>query len=346
MATAGKKDYAISAMRAMSLTLVIGCHLLEWIYVKGEIYPLIVRIVGNYFAVGVQIFLLISGYLYGSKEKLFSDSTSRVTFVLKNFWKILKDYYVHYLIVTIPLCFLLHNPSMTVEAVWGAITAWRTFGGELQLWFIPYILFCYLITPMLYDIREWICKKNVVWGVATLLVLIELLFLSYKSYFAPAWICCYVIGFFIPRLKKSAIWKRGYYLLGCALCIVGNTIKIYLFYYVKPTWGGIYGVILQECYNWVQVLLAVLIFVGVYKLLHKVMQKKTTVKILDWSDKYSYDIYISHMVFVKGMLSTVFLTGFLPLDILITFALIVVSGIVLYYVARPQLLLRLLKGRK
>ncbi len=331
-----KKDYAISVLRVMALSLVIGCHLLEWIHDMGENYPLVVKITGNYFAVGVQIFLMISGFLYGSKENLFGDGISRVTFVKKNFWKILKDYYIYYLLVIIPLCFLLKNPTMTPDAVFGALTGWRTFGRALHLWFIPYILFCYLLTPIIYDIREWICKKNVVVGLAGLLILIEVLFLSYQSYFAPAWICAYVIGFFLPKLKGTIIWRRGWYWYAVVVCVLGNGIKIYLKYFrgiFYPTEvPGLKGIILTECYNWVTVLLAFVIFVGLYEVLHKALCKREKMPFLDWTDEYSYDIYISHMLFVKGMLSTVFLTGFLPLDLVITFALIIFSGILLHYV--------------
>lgn len=328
-----QKDYAISALRFMSVGLVVLCHLLEWMWSEGDGYPLMVRIVGNYCAVGVQIFLLISGFLYGSKEKLFGDSTSRISFVLKNFWKVLRDYYLSYLLVTIPLCILTENSSMTWETLFGALTGWCTFGRQLQLWFIPYILFCYLITPMMHDIREWICKRNVAVGLGLLLLLIEVLFLSYQSYFQPAWICCYVIGFFLPKLKGTFLWNWKIYVCACIVCIVGNIIKGYLFYYIQPILGGYRGVILQECYNWVQVLLGLLIFIGIYEVLHKKVWKQKTIKILEWSDKYSYDIYIMHMFFVKGMLSTVFLTGILPLDIAITFGLIIVSGMLLHGVA-------------
>lgn len=57
-------------------------------------------------------------------------------------------------------------------------------------------------------------------------------------------------------------------------------------------------------------------------------------KILDFSDKYSYDIYLAHMIYVKGVLSVMFLTKFLILNYLIGLFLSIISGIILYHICR------------
>lgn len=335
--TKNGKDYAISTLRLLALLLVIGCHYFEWLGSNLEGQPKIFRIIGNSSSVGVQVFLLISGFLYGRKD-LFKESTFRVNFVLKNFWKILKDYYIHYLLVTIPVCMLLESWHLTRDAIWGVITAWRTMGREVQLWFIPYILFCYLITPMLYDIRNWMIEKKQIYLFFVFISLVEILLLSYQSYFIPAWICCYIIGYFLPSFDKFNFkyFKMKYYWILAVPCLVLNIIKLYLKYFLELTLEGLKGVIYTEFINWTRVMLAVTIFSGGYYVIRKYVEIESKNKFLDLADKFSYDIYISHMIFVKGMLTTVFLTSNMMVNFFITMFAIVSSGIILYYICRPK----------
>lgn len=349
-----EKNYTISSLRFLALMLVIGCHLFEWIGIHSEKYSSFLILIGNYSSVGVQIFLLISGFLYG--KKLDDEwgggvkSASRVRFVLKNYWKILKDYYAHYILFTIPLCIILQPEVLSVRSLWGMLTCWCTFGGEVQLWFIPYILFCYLITPFLYDIRSWIMEKSDGWFYFFILIfVIEILFLEYKSYFIPAWICCYIIGFFIPKLMEKKVFFLNWHYFFCLilLCICMNSIKIYLKYIINVNWQGFKANVLIEYYNWAQVVLAVVIFSATYYIAQRYFFLHVArVKWLDLADKYSYDIYISHMIFVKGMLSTVFLTDSIMLNLVITIIAILISSIVLYYVCRPKVLLGYLREKR
>ena len=83
--------------------------------------------------------------------------------------------------------------------------------------------------------------------------------------------------------------------------------------------------------QWSQVFFAIVSFFTVYK--REILSKKLK-KILDFSDKYSYDIYLAHMIYVKGALPVIFLTKFLILNYLVATLLSVVSGIILYHSCR------------
>lgn len=82
-----EKDYSISLLRMLAVISIIFCHSFEYsssIFVdKGWI----LESIGNYLANGVQVFLIISGFLYGteSKKNLFSDSKTRVKFLILNY---------------------------------------------------------------------------------------------------------------------------------------------------------------------------------------------------------------------------------------------------------------------
>ena len=94
-----EKDYSISLLRMLAVISIIFCHSFEYsssIFVdKGWI----LESIGNYLANGVQVFLIISGFLYGAKSKknLFSDSKTRIKFLIKNFKRLLAILYFSYI---------------------------------------------------------------------------------------------------------------------------------------------------------------------------------------------------------------------------------------------------------
>ena len=108
-----EKNYSISLLRMLAVISIIFCHSFEYsssIFInKGWI----LKSIGNYLANGVQVFLIISGYLYGnrknnvekSEENPFISSEVRIRFLIKNSLKILKDYWVYCILVIFPVYF-------------------------------------------------------------------------------------------------------------------------------------------------------------------------------------------------------------------------------------------------
>lgn len=86
-----KKDYAISFIRFLSLCMIIACHICQ--FYENEL--------AWWLNCGVQIFLLISGFLYGQR-----DYIEPVKFYKRNIPKILIDYYL-YLVVILPVYVLI-----------------------------------------------------------------------------------------------------------------------------------------------------------------------------------------------------------------------------------------------
>ena len=157
-----EKDYSISLLRMLAVISIIFCHSFEYsssIFVdKGWI----LESIGNYLANGVQVFLIISGFLYGAKSKknLFSDSKTRIKFLIKNSLKILKDYWLYCILVIFPVYYLKESIILTKREVLGILVTSNVIDGVHHLWFIPYILFCYFSTPYLYDIKEYLKSKS------------------------------------------------------------------------------------------------------------------------------------------------------------------------------------------
>lgn len=55
-----------------------------------------------------------------------------------------------------------------------------------------------------------------------------------------------------------------------------------------------------------------------------------SLRILEWSDKYSYDVYITHMIYIKGVLSVLDLTDNYIVNILFMLILTALSAMMLH----------------
>lgn len=336
-----EKNYSISLLRMLAVISIIFCHSFEYsssIFInKGWI----LESIGNYLANGVQVFLIISGYLYGNREntverpeeKLFLDSKSRIRFLIKNSLKILKDYWIYCILVIFPVYSFKEPLVLTKRKIIEVLITSDTISGVHHLWFIPYILFCYFLTPYLFDIKEYLknkSKKSFIKGVLFVLFIIIIFSYFFKFYFIYEWICCYVIGFFMTDIINILNYseKRALKLFIFLNFVVLNILRYYC-NYINPDFYTTN--ITLEITRWSQVFFAIVVFLMIYKV--KVLSRSLK-KFLDFSDKYSYDIYLAHMIYVKGALSVMFLTNFLILNYIIGLFLSAVSGIILYHICR------------
>lgn len=206
------RDMSISLIRGIAMLMVITCHLCEQLSqgMSGWEADFFLRF-GNYCANGVQIFLFISGYLYAGKDRYFELQGERITFLGESFAKILFPYYVYSFLVILPVYARLQPDALTVRSVAGLLLTSETVKGVHHLWFIPYILMCYVLTPALYDIRTYIRKKGISALKVVLLLCIgtEVYCYFFSSFFIPEWICVYGIGYFWRDLCCEVRKKGG-----------------------------------------------------------------------------------------------------------------------------------------
>lgn len=122
-----QKDYALSLVRLCGLLMVVFCHICQQIGYTHQ-YSDTLGKVGDFLAAGVQIFLILSGILYGKRKNLF-EKESRVSFVLRNFGKILLDYYVYVFLVIFPVYYFLSPESLNTKTYFKVLTCSGTVGG-------------------------------------------------------------------------------------------------------------------------------------------------------------------------------------------------------------------------
>lgn len=297
------RDYSISCMRLLAMLFIISCHIMQ--YYNCEL--------AWWFNIGVQIFLCISGYLYGTRD------IATKLFLVRGFAKILISYYIVFLIFG--CIHLTYFESISFrELLSGVFTFVRMPGGE-HLWFVFTILCCYVLTPVLYlyfkknDTGLTFFIKSILITVGIHIFFSCISHLIIKMSFTPAWINCYVAGFIIARVLQRSNRERIFYTsLIIIFCILTNATKIYSNYiYELPIPSKV------MFFQYAHVFLGISLFITFKKFFNKVRFHPV---MLQLSDTYSYEVYLSHQFFILGPLSLMAITQYPIFNILLIFLII------------------------
>lgn len=325
------KNYSLSIIRLIALILILCCHIGEEIGYsvgKSSIY-----IFGNFCSVGVQIFLILSGYLYGQKKDLFKKK-NRIIFLKENFIKILLDYYIALLFYFL-IAYICKSGELSLQTVLGTITFSSFYGDTAHFWYIPYILFCYFLTSYLYDLREF-GKGRELKLLIGIFVVTFIVCHFFAWYFNPAWISCYVLGYFLNNSEKNKQISKKH--IACVICIVVvvNLAK----YFVRYNWlpkietGTLKYLLANYFIDYGRTFTAGVIFVVLLRFLEVTRKSNKCKKMLDLSDAYAYDIYLMHFIFVKGQLKLLFISENIIFNIILAIVVSVFSAVILHAICQ------------
>lgn len=178
-------DYSISLIRLIATSFIIMCHFFQYFDIK----------LAWWFNVGVQIFLCMSGFLYG-RRGIIKDEWQ---FYKKNIVKIMIDYYVVIFLVILFFSVFFPEKLSIIVVLKTFLTNGTLYGGE-HLWYIPYCLFCYLITPFLSRYFNNY-KNNIIRYFFILCIFSIAVIEGFLNYFNSAWIICYILGFFLGNIS-------------------------------------------------------------------------------------------------------------------------------------------------
>lgn len=263
-----------------------------------------------WFNVGVQIFLCISGFLYGQK-----DVGEFTGFLSRRFRKILIPYFLAFVPYGILQFFFAKDVFDSVSFIRGLIVNATLTGGG-HLWFVSTILMCYVLTPMLAAYRDKYVTGRKSFFLFSLLALIAaaIFFSAFCSFFNPAWMCCYVLGYALGINEKNSYFgSKLLTVLTGAAAVLGNGIQIYCSYIAHIQFKGH-----TYFYNFNHVLLGVFLFL-LLKLVFDSINLEKLNGLLSVTDRYSYEAYLMHHFIILGPFSLMAVTAVLPLNILIVF---------------------------
>lgn len=284
---------AIKYIRVGSMLAIVICHILEsyanrWAFV---------------FNIGVQVFLVLSGYLYGKK-------------IVTNWkkWAVgrVRRVYVPmflFLIIVLPLYLFFHREIFSWKAY--ALNYLNLQGipfvigeGMLQgirhLWFVTAIMFAYFSTPIL----QWLSKyADWLFPILLLCIGVSYLLAPGSFVFAASWVFLYAIGYLYNHLNKKRIYDIGLVLLEIALIVMialdFNIVEAY-FHPLNRVFHEVSGVFI--------------VIIGIRVLSR--MKIKNIPNIVELFDKYSFHVFIVHYFFVIGPFSLAHITPYIIVNIL------------------------------
>ncbi len=305
-----KKDYSISIIRLISLISIVVCHIFQYYNIS---------LAWN-FNIGVQLFLIISGFLYGLKFKNANAGT-----VWKNFKKIFFDYYI-FIILAIILNLVFNISGIDFKRIILMFFFAGNIKGVEHLWYVPLILFCYLEIPFLSFFKSKIQKNKLknLYKIIFLIIVVIINSLIF-SYFNAAWVLCFNYAYlFAEEIKDIKKYFVRYNIIGIVLVALIHGLRCFTNIFDNMSRINQY----ININDFIKTLTAIVLFITLY-FLFSFIKYKDKIKFLDFADKYSYDVYLTHQIFILGPLSLLSITRFNAINICLSLICIVALTVAL-----------------
>lgn len=318
--TSGRQmDYSISFIRLISFLLIITCHIQQYLNI----------VLAWWFNVGVQIFLCISGYLYGMCGGV--EIADDVMFYKKRIRKILIPYYA-VVIPVIIIQWIFFSEEIGAAKIIHVLLCRDTLSGGGHLWFIPTILICYILTPYLGRYLRSMSEDHILIRAIKIICIYAVVFDQFFGFFNSAWIVCYSIGFVLGFFVKKQLVKYGLIIKVSVgiLCLL-NVVQIIIDYVYKLQFTGTIEHLYSDWCSYNHVWLGITVFNVLKYLFDKIdfSKHKRLVNILKISDEYSYEGYLVHLFIILGPMSLMALTKYVVLNVAVILLLTVIFSVLL-----------------
>lgn len=330
MDTSERREMGISTARFVAFLMVFASH---FFLEKGSE-------LSNWFNAGVQVFIAISGFLYGRRDKKYD-----MPWLWKRAKKILVDYYVFLLCILISYL-VLATYKIDLIMVLKNIFCLQAFSKGLpnidHLWYISYVCIFYLLTPLIqFFYRHMQVKKTLTYWCLVMLVSGALMIPSINSAFPVQmqWIVCYFVAYgFGNYLMNNKDRERTIMRKAFGLCSSFFSLSVVLyigFSFLQSSQtnaSGLFSRGMNLAGILIHILFAYSFLLGISlleKRFPRLFQNAFIKKVTTISDKYSFNWYIVHHIFIIGPYSLVTLFPSYALNVVLITGITVFSGILL-----------------
>lgn len=282
-----EKDYGISVTRIVATIMIVCCHffpavgIMEWLR--------------SVFDVGVPIFLLISGMLYGKKIKIINVKK----FYLKNWIKICIPMYIWLFIVVMLHAYYGERYSYItiftylfnlqgIGWIFDFITI-ELIGDIGILWFFTVIMMCYFIYPLLMRKKHFFSKPIVFISFAAFVFIAN--YVGIHLWYFVVWMIGLYYGDIIKKIHNSNFVMVIY------TCITAGTqlLRLFLRIYIDDT--ILYKYILSSITHLIFAIWIMNVCIWVTERIR--IERIHTV--IDSLDRVSIYVYIVHYSFLRGV---------------------------------------------
>lgn len=290
---------SISVIRVFATILILCCHFTQ------RFENSVIQMSAQFFNVGVSIFLIISGYLYGKRKII--DSISYKKWLVKRAKRILIPLYIFLIIL-----FLIY----IYKGIDIKILNWLVYILDLQgieiylngaehLWYLTLAMICYFITIPLDMFRKKLNKKNIL--ILFIVISISQVTISYFIYqqlgIYIIYIELYIIAYIVGMYWSSEMINSKYFINFNIILVISVFIRLMGRVFFDDT--ILYNILIVA---YTQVIIGFSLFFIIYYLTNKFGQgcKFTIVKYLD---SISYEVYLVHYMFIVGPISLMSVTS-------------------------------------
>lgn len=297
-------------IRLLAMLSIIACHFCQ--YYNSEW--------AWWLNVGVQVFFIISGYLYGSKS-----IDEPILWLKKRLVKILTPYYI-FLTLAIVGYIIVSPDILGAGNIVSSYLVVGTIKGISHLWFVSYILFCYIITPYLAALRDYLSNKNLLFSIGSFVVIFgvySIIEILIDGHFRPGMVSCYILGYYTAVFAKR-IGERS-----LQICFWMSLLPTIISNYVYCHFHYIQGLEMKGFLVHITDYSHALLGYSITMLLMIAFREIKESRILEYSDKYSYEIYLVHQLFILSPLTLLTTTNNSIINVSLTIFVIFLSGYIL-----------------
>ncbi len=296
------RNDAITLSRVTGMILIVLCHIIKYYYfIPGH------ESLNQFLNCGVQLFIFISGYLYGMRIIIRFKS-----FLYKRILSVTFPAIIVSVITIIAL--IIAGVSVSVNSIvvycldlegllflnWSAFSLLFSEISSLgPLWFTTIIMLCYLLVPLLQKVCSLKVIKNNFKAFLVVFILLGLvLCIALRSYLEISYFLWFSIGYFTGKIKILDKIRLRHLLVYSVIFVIAIVLRLILHKYYDETdlyliYSGLSHFILG---TW---------FVVMYSFLNNRYKNAISVvsnsKVVKCLDKYSYYVYLVHGVFCMGV---------------------------------------------
>lgn len=295
---------AIVYIRTFAMLSIVICHFFQSL----QMYKY-----SSIFNVGVQVFLFMSGYLYGHKFL----SNFKVWY-FKRWEKIVFPAFVFF-ICMLPLYFALsydflkwyHLPVYVLNLQGFKVITERlgaiSINGMQHLWFVTAILVAYLFTPLLQRFRLSSQRSFIA---TILLMAVSFVFLPMRIVWVLEWCLIYAMGYYYAIIRANRLNGGGIITFYHSLLVIMFTISLLLLQQED----------LLSNFAWRNRLFHITFGLSLFVFSLSILSRLSSLRvpnIMRILDKYSYWIFLVHFPIMIGPFSLSHITENVYVNILI-----------------------------
>ena len=296
------KESSISYYRVIATIFILICHI-------GTQYNS--GIIAEGFLVGVQMFLLLSGYLSAKgidKKRGFGYIGKRFLRILIPVWIFTVPYMIVAVIMNmygvldfVPYLLGIFGIPRLVNAPEFAVVQ-----GLSHLWYVSIALICELIAPLLLAIKKKVKKRGAAYYATFLASVLLLHLLSLLTQIRFDYIAVFATGVFLSDFLKAKENSKRIIFANLSL-IFALALRVVV--QMKFDNSAMYEGFVRP---FVYLVLAVALFIDIKAVVtfakRKMPEKLVDNKVVSFFERFSYEIYIAHYIFIVGPLN-VYLLG-------------------------------------